>query len=98
MIRSLCFLKSLSDFEIKPILIERNRMHYDEQESKIKHEDINDCLNYILYDNNDYQSFTNFLKHNKDFSNNYQLNGLKNEAEEALIFNKVKETLYLYKK
>ena len=98
MIRSLCFLKSLSDFEIKPILIRENRMYYGEQESKIKHEDINDCLNYILYDNNDYKSFTNFLKRNKDFSNNYKLNGLKDEAEETLIFKKAKETLYLYKK
>ena len=42
MIRSLCFLKSLSDFEIKPILIRENRMYYGEQESKINHEDIND--------------------------------------------------------
>ena len=98
MIRSLCFLKSLSDFEIKPILIRENRMYYGEQESKIKHEDINDCLNYILYDNNDYKSFTNFLKRNKDFCNNYKLNGLKDEAEETLIFKKAKETLYLYKK
>lgn len=98
MIRSLCFLKSLSDFEIKSLLIRENRMHYGEQDSKIKHEDINECLNYILYDGNDYQNFTNFLKRNKEFCNNYKLNGLKNEAEETLIFKKIKETLYLYKK
>jgi len=98
MIRSLCFLKSLSDFEIKSILIRENRMHYGEPDSKIKHEDINECLNYILYDSNDYQQFTNFLKRNKEFCNNYKLNGLKNEAEETLIFKKIKETLYLYKK
>ena len=98
MIRSLCFLKSLSDFEIKSLLIRENRMHYGEQDSKIKHEDINECLNYILYDGNDYQQFSNFLKRNKEFGNNYRLNGLKNEAEETLIFKKIKETLYLYKK
>ena len=98
MIRSLCFLKSLSDFEIKSLLIRENRMHYGEQDSKIKHEDINECLNYILYEGNDYQQFSNFLKRNKEFGNNYRLNGLKNEAEETLIFKKIKETLYLYKK
>ena len=72
------FLKSLSDIEIKSILITENRIHDCEQDSKIKHEDINEYLNYILYDGNDY--------------------GLKNEAEEILIFKKIKETFYLYKK
>lgn len=98
MIRSLCFLKSLSDFEIKSVLIRENRMHYGEQESKIKYENINDCINYILYDSDDYQNLSNFLKHHKEFCNNYKLNGLKNEAEETLIFKKIKETLYLYKR
>ena len=98
MIRSLCFLKSLSDFDIKSVLFREKKMYYGEQESKIKYENINECLNYILYDGNDYQSFTNFLKRNKEFCNNYKLNGLKNEAEEILIFKKIKEILYLYKK
>ena len=98
MIRSLCFLKSLSDFEIKSVLFNQNRMYYGELESKIKYEDINECLNYILHDGNDYQSFTNFLKRNKEFCNNYKLNGLKNEAEETLIFKKIKEILHIYKK
>ena len=39
-----------------------------------------------------------FTKSNKDMIFNYKLKGLKYEAEEALIFQKIKETLYMYKK
>ena len=51
MLRSLCFLKSLSDFDIKNYLIKENNrmmMHGENGLLLIKDEDINTCLNYIF--------------------------------------------------
>ena len=101
MLRSLCFLKSLTDFDIKNNLVKNNmriQMHNENGLLLIKDEDINTCLNYILKENNDLDRFYTFVKSNKDLINNNKLKGLKNEAEEALMLMKVKDTLCLYKK
>ena len=99
MIRSLCFLKSLTDFNIKANLFREGRMMYNEDElSLIKTEDIHHFIKYIKSDKEDLSSFNSFVKENKDMINNYKLNGLKKEAEEALIFKIIKENLILYKK
>ena len=98
MIRSLCFLKSLTDFNIKSNLFRENRMYGDNEASLIKYEDVNVLLNYIKNEKNDLTSFNNLIKECKDIIKNYKLNGLKKEAEDALIFKVIKENLYLYKK
>ena len=98
MIKSLCFLKSLTDFNIKNNLFKENRMSHQDDLLLIKYEDINQFLNYIKNEKNELKSFETLIKSNKELVNNNKLKGLKNEAEEALIFKKIKETLILYKK
>ena len=99
MLRSLCFLKSLTDFDIKNYLIkEHRRMNHENSIFLIKYEDINDYLNYILNEKDELDKLNTLVKSNKDLLNNHKLKGLKNEAEEALIFKRIKDTLCLYKK
>lgn len=100
MIRSLCFLKSLTDFDIRNYLYKESRrgMHYESEIFLIKQENINEYLNYLLKEKNELENFKTFVKSNKDFDSKYRLKGLRNEAEEALIFKKIKDTLCLYKK
>ena len=98
MIRSLCFLKSLTDFNIRSHLFREHRMYNEDELLLIKNDDINQFLNYIKNDKDDLTGFNNFVKENKDMIKNYRLNGLKKEAEEALIFKIIKENLFLYKK
>ena len=99
MIRSLCFLRFLSDFEIRGYIFKDHRgpFHIAEDSAIIKYEDIQECLNYIKNEKTDLQTFNSFLKSNKNFEN-YKLKGLIKEAEEALIFKKIKDTLCMYKK
>ena len=98
MIRSLCFLKSLTDFNIKSYLFREHRMYNEDELLLIKNEDIHVFLGYIKNEKDDLSSFNNFIKDHKDMIKNYRLNGLKKEAEEALIFKIIKENLFLYKK
>ena len=98
MIRSLCFLKSLTDFNIKSYLFREHRMYNEDELLLIKNEDINVFLGYIKNDKDDLTSFNNFIKDKKEMIKNYKLSGLKKEAEEALIFKIIKENLFLYKK
>jgi len=97
MIRSLCFLKSLSDFDIKNYLFS-GRAHGIEDALSIDYDDMNKYLGYIRNEPNNLENFLTFIKANKDLEKNYKLFGLKNEAEEALILKKVKENLGLYKR
>ena len=98
MIKSLCFLKSLSDFDIKGFLIKESRMYANHDILTIKYEDINECLNYIINDSSSIKNLQTLVKSYKEFAENNKLRGLKKEAEEALILKKLKETLSLYKK
>ena len=97
MLRSLCFLKSLTDYEIKKYLFKESRSQYGEL-LLINHEDIKECINYLINEKNDLQSLNNFVKANKEIVNNHKLKGLYNEAEEALILKKIRDILALYKK
>ena len=97
MIRSLCFLKSLTEFDIRSCLFKEKRITQFNNDIT-KYENIDQLLTFIKDNKNDYQSFSNFIKTNKDMISNYKLKGLKNEAEEAIIFSKIKENLFLYKK
>ena len=98
MIKSLCFLKSLSDFDIKGFLVKESRMYANHDILTIKYEDINECLNYIINDSSSIKNLQTLVKSYKEFAENNKLRGLKKEAEEALILKTLKETLSLYKK
>ena len=100
MIRSLCFLRSLSDFEVKGYIFKENRgpFHSSIDSTSFKYEDIQECLKYLKNEKNDLQSFNNLLKNNKNFVEYYKLKGLIKEAQEALIFKMIKDTLCIYKK
>lgn len=97
MLRSLCFLKSLTDYDIKNGLFKESRTQHTEL-LLINHEDIKECIGYLRNDRDDLNSLINFYKNNKDTVNNHKLKGLYNEAEEALILKKIRDTLALYKK
>ena len=97
MIRTLCFLKGLSYFDITSYLFKKkeNIKFYVE---KMSFEKIDECLSYLRKEKIDLDNFNNFVKMNKEVYKNYKLNGLKKEAEEMLIFNKIKENIKIYKK
>lgn len=97
MIRALCFLKALTDFDITNYLFKEKSkfLHFEE---KIKYEDIDNCLAFLRKEKIDYDNFSNFIKMNKELYQDYKLIGLKNEAKEKLILIKIKENLKYYKK
>ena len=66
MIKSLCFLKSLTDFNIKNNLFKENRMSHQDDLLLIKYEDINQFLNYIKNEKNELKSFETLIKSNKE--------------------------------
>lgn len=98
MIRALCFLKGLSDFDITNYLFRKKSEYSKIYEDKIKEGNISDCLNYLRKDKISLISFENFVKSNKDIYENHKLNGLKKEAEEMLILKKIKEEIKIYKR
>lgn len=98
MIRALCFLKGLSDFDINNYLFKSNHEYHRFSEEKLNCENIDECLSYLKISKNDFDKFNDFVKKNKDIFNDYKLNGLKNEAYEILMLQKIKETLKIYKK
>ena len=100
MIRSLCFLKVLSCFDIKNILFKNKRIidYENPLKDKIQYEDIDNCLDFLKNDNVSLSTFHAFIAGNKNLCSNYKLKGLKNEAEEMLFLKEIKENLKIYKK
>lgn len=98
MIRVLCFLKGLSDFDITNYLFKSHSRIAKLSDEQMKYGNIDECLSYLRKDKIDFDSFNNFIKSNKDIYNDYKLIGLKNEASEILMFLKVKDNLKLYKR
>ena len=84
MIRALCFLKGLTDFDITNYLF-KEKSRFSSFEEKTKYEDIDDCLAFLRKERIDYDNFSHFIKNNKDMYQDYKLIGLKNEAREMLI-------------
>ena len=97
MIKTLCFLKGLSNFDITNYLFNKKESikYY---EDKMKFEKMDECLSYLRKQKVDLENFNNFVKMNKDVYKFNKLVGLKNEVEEMLIFNKIKENIKIYKK
>ena len=97
MIRALCFLKGLSDFDITNYLFQSKSRIAKLSDEKMQFENIDECLAYLRKDKIDLDIFNNFIKNNKDIYNDYKLIGLKNEATEMLTLLKIKENLKMYK-
>ena len=99
MIRSLCFLKSLTSFDIKNYLFRDIRISYFSNNSNfIRYENIDELFNYIRNEKDDLKSLKDLEKTNKNMIHEFKLQGLKNEAEEAIIFRTIKDILSIYKK
>ena len=64
----------------------------------IDHQDFALCLNYIKKDTDDYNTFRQFIKENEENIKNCSLLGLKNLAEEEIIFKIIKDNLKVYKR
>ena len=95
MVRALCFLKCLSDFNTSEFIF-RNKDIFNIL-SITKNQEIDELLAFLKRDKVDLFYFDNFIK-NKDFYKDYKLIGLKNECLEMLILKKLREILSLYKK
>lgn len=99
MIRSLCFLQYLTDFDIKNGLFKERSFRYSlEDMALLEHQDVALCLEFIKEKKNDYKSFQEFTMKDSDNFNKCLLKGLKDLAEEEVIFNIVKQMLRIYKK
>ena len=99
MIRSLCFLQYLTDFDIKNGLFKERSFRYSlEDMALLEHQDVALCLEFIKEKKNDYKSFQEFTMKDSDNFNKCLLKGLKDAAEEEVIFNVVKQMLRIYKK
>ena len=98
MIRSLCFLRYLTNFKIKECLNRGTRLYQFDDNTLIDYQDVAFCLEFLEKDKSDYKTFKEFTNENKDNINNCSLQGLKKVAEEEIIFKILKEILQVYKK
>ena len=98
MIRSLCFLKILTNFKIKEALSRESRFRQFDDPSSIDHEDVSYCLNFINKNKVDLKEFKEFIKEEQENIKKCSLQGLKQAAEEELIFKILKEVLTIYKR
>lgn len=98
MLKTLCFLKHLSDFNVTEYLFKKKLGQFKYYADKMEYDKIDVCFDYLMKQKIDLEYFYNFLKMNKDFDKNNKLIGLRNEAEEMLIFRKIKDIIKMYKK
>lgn len=96
MIRSLCFLKVLSDFDINSHLFKKSR--FNNFKENVNYDDIDECFSFLNNETINLEKFISFVNSNKEIYINNKLNGLKKEAEEMLILKKIRDSLKLYKK
>ena len=99
MIRSLCFLKFLTNFDVASALFKESRLRYDVNDiSLIDHEDVSFCLDFIKDNKNDLNTFRTFTLQDEDNIKHCKLNGLFKAAEDEVYFNMIKEKLKIYKR
>jgi hypothetical protein len=98
MLRSLCFLRVLTKFRIKEALNYESRFRSFDELTMIDHQDVSYCLNFINKSKIDLKDFKDFIKEEDENIKKCSLEGLKQAAEEELIFQILKETLKVYKK
>ena len=99
MIRSLCFLKFMTNFKVSFVLFKDQRFRRNfEDYLLIDHQDVSFCLDFIKEDKTDIKSFNEFKKKNLDNFNDCRLKGLMRAAEEEIIFSEIKKILKVYKR
>ena len=98
MIRSLCFLRVLSDFDIKEFLFKRAFEQKCRKGDNFNYEDIDSCLNFLLKKEITLEIFYEFVKYHKDLYKDNKLIGLKNQAEYQVILEKIREITKIFKK
>ena len=98
MIRSLCFLKYLTNFNIKGAIYRETRYQKFDDFELIDHQDIPYCLNFLNKEKDDLKDFKDFIKEEEQNIKNCSLEGLKRAAEDELIFGILKKLLKVYKK
>jgi hypothetical protein len=99
MIRSLCFLKFLTKFNISKTIFNDTRFHRDFSDYLlIDHQDVSFCLDFIKENKTDIKAFNEFKQRNLNNINDCKLKGLMRVAEEEIIFNEVKKILKVYKR
>ena len=98
MIRSLCFLKFMTNYKITQTLFaDRFRRNFDDY-LLIEHEDVSFCLDFIKEDKSDIKSFNEFKQKNLDNFKDCRLKGLMRLAEEEIIFSELKKIFKVFKK
>ena len=97
MLRALCFLKFLSNFDINECIFKKSRFNKI-SERKFEHEDIDECLFFIRKEKIDLETFEKFIKVYKDTYQNNKLIGLKNLAKDMIILKIIKDNLKMYKR
>ena len=100
MIRSLCLLKYLTNFDIPSAIFKEGRIHrsFDDY-VLIDHQDVALCLEFIKENKKDLKSFYEFfLDQDKANFNNCKLKGLVQIAEEEIIFGIIKDFLKIFKR
>ena len=97
MIRALCFLKLLSDFNVNEFLFKSTK-YAKNYETKTGIEDIDICLSFIRKEKIDLETFEKFLKIYKEAYQAYKLIGLKNLAKDMIMLGIIKENLKIFKR
>ena len=100
MIRSLCLLKYLTNFDIPSAIFKEGRIHrsFDDY-VLIDHQDVALCLEFIKENKKDLKSFYEFfLDQDKANFNNCKLKGVVQIAEEEIIFGIIKDFLKIFKR
>lgn len=98
MLRSLCFLRILSNFRIKEAINYESRFRSFDELTMIEYQDVSFCINFITKSKIDLKDFRDFIKEEDENIKKCSLQGLKQAAEEELIFQILKEILKVYKK
>lgn len=97
MLRALCFLRELSDFDINEFLF-GSSSYKGVYEGKIGDDDIDECLSYLKKGKIDLETYNMFIKMNSEIYKDYKLIGLKNLAKDEIMLKIIKENLKIYKR
>ena len=103
MLKYLCFLKFLTNFDISPYFMKEKIGRMEIQmsmsgEVRTGNRMLDIYLNYIKNQNKNYDIFVVFCKEVEEDIKNSKLSGIKKEAEEEIIFKSLKDHLSIYKR
>ena len=98
MLRSLCFLRYLTKFNIKEALNREIRLHQFDDNVLIDHQDVAFCWEFLTKEKDDLKSFNEFVKEENENIKNCNLLGLKTAAEEEIKYEIIKDALKVFKR